>query len=109
MFITADYNYKLPADYARPAPLTGNFSRLSTEARIAVTLRLLHGNLPITEFMIARAAYLCTARRAEITKHLRLHRNLGGALAKAFMGASTKDRAVFVRAIGCEEILDVLT
>jgi hypothetical protein len=95
-----------------PPAVTGNFltkSRLSLEARIAVTLRLLCGDLPITESAVTRAARLCRARRGRINQHLERHRNVGEAMAKAFWRASIKERVAFVRSVGCEEVWNALT
>jgi len=97
---------------ATTVPVTGNFlakSHLSVEAKVAITLRLLRNDIPIAESAVAQAAYLCTARRAKIAQHLKLHRNLGEALAKAFRSVSAKDRVAFIRCIGCEAIWNALT
>jgi hypothetical protein len=93
-------------------PATGNYlakNHLSVEASVAMALRLLHGNLPITESRIAQAAYLCDARRAKVGEHLKRHRDVAKALARAFKCASAPDRDAFIRSIGCEKVWNTLT
>jgi hypothetical protein len=91
-----------------PDKVTGK-NRLPDEARVAMTLRLLRGNLPITESMVAQVAYLCTVRRAKLGECLRHHGNVAKALARAFKHASAEDRIAFIRSIGCEKIYALLT
>jgi hypothetical protein len=93
-------------------PVIGNppaMNGLSAEARVAMALRLLHGGLPITESMIAQAAYLCDARRAKVGEHLKHHRDVAQVFAKAFRCASAETRDAFVRFIGCDKIWNALT
>ena len=92
-------------------PVTGDSPAkdLSAEARVAMALRLLHGGSPITESMIAQAAYLCDARRAKVGEHLKRHRDVAKAFAKAFAHASANERDAFIRSIGCDKIWNVLT
>jgi hypothetical protein len=93
-------------------PVTGDSPAkedLSVEARVAMALRLLHGGLPIADSAIARAAYLCGARRAKVGEHLKRHRDVAKAFAKAFMRATAEDRDAFIRSIGCGKIWNALT
>jgi hypothetical protein len=99
---TAEFNYSIPNK------VTGK-NLLPVESRIAIILRLLRGNAPITESAVAQAAYLCTARRAKIDQHLKRHGNVAKALARAFGHASPEDRDDFIRGIGCEKIYALLT
>jgi hypothetical protein len=82
---------------------------LSVEAGIAVVLRLLHGSRPITEAMVAQAAYLCDARRAKVGEHLKRHRDFAKAFAVAFACATADDRDAFISRIGCGKIWTALT
>jgi hypothetical protein len=110
MFLDSTAEFRLP-DFAKPPvpnKVTGK-NRLSVEARVAMVLRLLRGDLPITESAIARAARLCRVRCAKIDQHLKRHRNVGEALTRAFGRASAKDRIAFIRSIGCEKIWNALT
>jgi DNA polymerase len=74
---------------AVPTPrITGKYlakNRLSDAARTAIALRLLRGDEPpVTEFAVAQVARLCRIPRSKIDKHLKRHRNLAEALARAF-------------------------
>jgi hypothetical protein len=97
--------FRLP-DYFAVPPIPGG---LVKEAALAVVLRLLHGSQPITDAMVAQAAYLCDARRAKVGEHLKRHRDFAKAFAKAFACATTDERDAFIRSIGCAKIWHALT
>ena len=95
-----------------PAQITGQFlakNRLSEAARVAIALRLLRGGETISEPTVAQVSYLCRVPRSKVDVHLRRHRNVGAALAKAFQRASDDERLAFVQAAGIEAVWDVLT
>jgi hypothetical protein len=97
---------------ASPAPrITGSWlakNRLSEAARVAIALRLLNGNEPVTGLTIAQIARLCRVPRAKIDKHFKRHRNVGEALARAFGRLSSEQQIAFIRAIGIEVTWDAL-
>jgi hypothetical protein len=98
-------------DVSWPAPITGQFlakNRLPEAARVAIGLRLLHGET-ITQPTVNQVAYLCKVPRTKLDKHLRKHRNVGAALARAFQRASDDERIAFVQTAGIESVWHVLT
>jgi hypothetical protein len=97
--------FVLPDHFAAP-PIPGG---LVKEAALAVVLRLLHGGGPITDAMVAQAAYRCDARRAKVGEHLKRHRNVAKAFAKAFACATADERDAFIQSIGCAKIWNALT
>jgi len=94
-----------------PAPITGQFlakNRLPEAARVAIGLRLLHSET-ISQPTVNQVAYICRVPRTKLDKHLRKHRNVGAALARAFQRASDDERLAFVQTAGVEAIWHVLT
>jgi hypothetical protein len=94
-----------------PAPITGQFlakNRLPEAARVAIGLRLLHGET-ITQPTVNQVAYICKVPRTKLDKHLRKHRNVGAALARAFARATETEKADFIRIAGVESVWHVLT
>ena len=94
-----------------PAPITGQFlakNRLPEAARVAIGLRLLHGET-ITQPTVNQVAYICRVPRTKLDKHLRKHRNVGAALARAFARATETEKVDFIRAAGIESVWHVLT
>jgi hypothetical protein len=99
-------------DGLRPAPITGSYlakNKLPEAARVALALRLLRGGETISEPTVAQVSFLCRVSRSKVDVHLRRHRNVGAALARAFQRASDDERLAFVQAAGIEAVWHVLT
>ena len=100
-------DYSIP-----PAPITGSYlakNKLPEAARVAIARRLLRGGETISEPTVSQVSYLCRISRSKVDAHLRKHRNVGTALARAFQHASETEKLDFVRAAGIEAVWHVLT
>jgi hypothetical protein len=104
---------------ATPPPLIpkidGGFlahNRLPPAARVYVALRLLHGEAILEKPTVTQVARLVRVNRQRIYKSggVDLRRKVkGAAIARAFQRASPEEQIAFVRAIGSEELWNVLT
>jgi hypothetical protein len=84
-------------------------NRLSEPAKVALGLRLLRGTTTISEYTVAQIAYICKVPRRKLDGHLRRHRSVGLALAKAFAKATEEEQLIFIRMAGIEAVWHILT
>jgi hypothetical protein len=106
---------------ASPSPprqtpqIAGSFlarNHLSLAARVSVALRLLHGEAVLEKPTVTQVARLARVNRQRIYESggVDPKRGVKGAtIARAFQRASPEEQIAFVRAIGSEELWNVLT
>jgi hypothetical protein len=88
--------------------ITGNYlakNRLSTEARIAIAVRIARGDEAVFGLTLSQICRLCRVPRGSVDRQLGRHHPI----ARAFARASAAEQVAFVRLVGTERIWNRLT